>query len=138
MVSNIEYCSPLGKSDHSLLTFNFNCYIQQENTERVKYYYDKADFSGMKTEISTIDWVNELKDKDINEQWATFKDKLHSLQDRYVPKRKPRPTSDKKGKCSLDFKTLKTIRKKITGAGLDLWRQEMQTSIENTAKYEIK
>jgi hypothetical protein len=28
--------------------------IQHENTERVKYYYDKADFAGMKQELSTI------------------------------------------------------------------------------------
>jgi hypothetical protein len=54
--SDIEYCSPLVKSDHSLINFNFNCYIQHENTERVKYYYDKADFAGMKQELSTIDW----------------------------------------------------------------------------------
>jgi hypothetical protein len=46
-VYDIEYCSPLGKSDHSLINFNFNCYIQHENTERVKYYYDKADLAGI-------------------------------------------------------------------------------------------
>lgn len=84
MVSDIEYCSPLGKSDHSLINFNFNCYIQQENTERVKYYYDKADFSGMKTEIFTVDWANELEDKDINEQWTIFKEKLLSIRDKYM------------------------------------------------------
>ena len=39
MLSNIEHLSPLGKSDHSLLQFTFNCYIQQANSERVKYYY---------------------------------------------------------------------------------------------------
>lgn len=40
MVTDIEHYSPLGKSDHSILKFNFNCYFQQANTERVKFYYD--------------------------------------------------------------------------------------------------
>jgi len=128
MVSDIEYCSPLGKSDHSLINFNFNCYIQQENTERVKYYYDKADFSGMKTEIFTVDWANELEDKDINEQWTIFKERLLSIQDKYVPKRKSRTTCDKKGKCSVDLKTLKTIRKKHR-----CWARFMET--RNADKY---
>ena len=44
MLSDLEYYSPLGKSDHSLLKFNFHCYIQQENIDRVKYYYYKANF----------------------------------------------------------------------------------------------
>jgi hypothetical protein len=72
IISDIEYCSPLGKSDHSLIYFNFNCYIQHENTERVKYYYDKADFAGMKQELSTIDWEEKLSIQDENKQWKSF------------------------------------------------------------------
>ena len=30
MISDIEYCSPLGKSDHSLINFNFNCYTNMK------------------------------------------------------------------------------------------------------------
>ena len=48
---------------------NFNCYIQHENTERVKYYYDKADLAGMKQELSTIDWEEKLSTQDENKQW---------------------------------------------------------------------
>lgn len=122
MVSDIEYCSPLGKSDHSLITFNFNCYIQQENMERTKYYYDKANFQGMRNELSTFDWENEMQNKDVNEKWSVFKERLLSIQDKYVPKRKPRTTSDRKGKCSIDLKTLKTIRKKHR-----CWARYMET-----------
>ena len=79
MISDIEYCSPLGKSYHSLR--NFNCYIQHENTERVKYYYDKADFAGMKQELSTIDWEEKLSIQDVNKQWKFFKDTVLCIQD---------------------------------------------------------
>lgn len=32
MVTDIEHYSSLGKRDHSILKFNFNCYFQQANT----------------------------------------------------------------------------------------------------------
>jgi hypothetical protein len=40
----------------------------------VKYYYDKADFAGMKQELSTIDWEEKLSIQDENKQWKFFKD----------------------------------------------------------------
>jgi hypothetical protein len=40
----------------------------------VKYYYDKADFAGMKQELSTIDWEEKLSMQDENKQWNFFKD----------------------------------------------------------------
>ena len=59
--------SPLGRSDHSLLKFYFHCYIQQENIDRVKYYYDKANFLPMKEDLSAINWNDELDDMNVNE-----------------------------------------------------------------------
>jgi len=112
MISNMEYYSPLGKSDHSVLHFKFNCYIQQENTERIKYYYDKADFTVMKQELAEVNWTRKLHGKNINDQWNTFKDILLKVQDKHVPKRTPRPFSERKGKTNLDLKTIKAIRKK--------------------------
>ena len=122
MVTDIEYCSPIGKSDHSLINFNFNCYIQQENTERTKYYYDKADLPGMKRELQDTDWVNMLEGLDVNEQWKVFKEKLQYIQDKFVPQRKQRSIKDRKGKINVDQKTLQTIRKKHR-----CWARYMET-----------
>ena len=119
MISDIEYFSPLGKSDHSLINFNFNCYIQHENTERVKYYYDQADLAGMKQELSTIDWEEKLSIQDENKQWKGFKDTVLCIQDKYTPKRKSRAATDRKGKTNIDLNTLKVIHKN-TDVGLDL------------------
>ena len=88
MISDIEQCSPLGKRYHSLINFNFNCYSQHENTERVKYYYDKADLVGIKQELTTIDWEEKLSIQDENKQWKYFKDTVLCIQDKYTPKRK--------------------------------------------------
>ena len=72
MVSDVEYLSPLGKSDHPVLTFKFNCYIEQSNSERIKFYYDKADFNGFRSDLNDIDWKNAVKGKSVNKQWTTF------------------------------------------------------------------
>jgi hypothetical protein len=51
------------------LDLRFGVYLSQhENTERVKYYYDKADLAGMKQELSTIDWEEKLSTQDENKQ----------------------------------------------------------------------
>ena len=60
MDSDIKYCTPLDKNGNSLITLNLNCYIQQENTERLKYYYDKSWLSRHE-----INWADELEGKDI-------------------------------------------------------------------------
>ena len=35
MIKDIEYLSPLGKSDHIVICFNFICYIQQTNKDKL-------------------------------------------------------------------------------------------------------
>ncbi|CAG2193300.1 Peflin,Programmed cell death protein 6,Sorcin [Mytilus edulis] len=35
MISNLEYMSPLGKSDHCVLSFDYNCYINIKNKPRI-------------------------------------------------------------------------------------------------------
>ena len=56
MINNIEYQSPLGKSDHSVLTFKFNCYTILKNYVRTKLYYNKADYESITKELKDIDW----------------------------------------------------------------------------------
>ena len=87
MISNIEHLSPLGKIDHSLLQITFNCYIQQANNERVKYYYDQANLSEMGTELLAMNWDKILSVENINEQWTIFKDIIMATRDKHVPKR---------------------------------------------------
>ncbi|CAG2203305.1 unnamed protein product [Mytilus edulis] len=35
MINNLEYMSPLGKSDHCVLSFDYNCYINIKNKPRI-------------------------------------------------------------------------------------------------------
>ena len=42
MVSELEYLSPLGKSDHCVLQFQFNCYTKLKIDRRQTMCYDKG------------------------------------------------------------------------------------------------
>ena len=45
-VTDIVYDSPLGKSDHSTLVFQFSCYAEF-NTTKERHNYQKGDYNGM-------------------------------------------------------------------------------------------
>ena len=55
MVSNIEHKSPLGKSDHSVLLFDVNCYTENLNSDKVSVKYDKGDYKSI-NEYLARDW----------------------------------------------------------------------------------
>ena len=51
-VSNPQDKSPLGKSDHSVLTFTYDCYIQPGQKKERRNYL-KADFAAMKQNLAS-------------------------------------------------------------------------------------
>ena len=57
-VSEIANHAPLGKSDHSMIPFKFNCYLDYSNPKE-RYVYVKADFHSMRNYLIEIDWKRE-------------------------------------------------------------------------------
>ena len=55
-VSNAVHHSPLGKSDHSVITFNYHCYLDFSKP-KICYNYHKADYDGMNSELETSNWT---------------------------------------------------------------------------------
>ena len=45
-ISDIAHHAPLGKSDHNVITFNFNCYLDYSKPKDI-YLYNKADLFAM-------------------------------------------------------------------------------------------
>jgi hypothetical protein len=93
MVDNIDISPPLGKSDHSLILFVFNIYVENQNTSKIRYKYDKADFESMR-DILNIDWRTILLNKNIDEQWTVFVSKINDAIDKCVPKVKINSNTD--------------------------------------------
>ena len=56
MVSEMEYLSPLGKSDHCVLQFQFNCYTKLKIDRRQNMSYDKGNYAEFNKEVASIKW----------------------------------------------------------------------------------
>ena len=87
-VSDVVHHAPLGKSDHSVITFNYHCYLDFSKPKKF-YQYHKADFEGMIKELESTNWKEEFmveaKDKSPEELWNLLKRKLIELRDKFVP-----------------------------------------------------
>ncbi|VDI01481.1 Hypothetical predicted protein, partial [Mytilus galloprovincialis] len=86
MISNLEYMSSLGKSDHSVLYFDYNCYINIKNKPRIAKLYDHGNYHDFKLELDKINWQEEIKDDfSVDTNWKYFLTTLNELEQRFVP-----------------------------------------------------
>ena len=88
-VSNIIHHAPLGKSDHSVISFKFHCYLDYTKPKD-RFAYDKADFQGMRDYLNEKGWkeghMHAAKDMNKDEQWNSIKKAIHETGDKFVPK----------------------------------------------------
>ena len=109
-ISDITTSAAIGKSDHCTLIFDMKLTGGDHVAREMKYLYDKADYDAMREKLGAVDWEAEFKEGPIEESWLFFKQKLHTVLDRYTPKK------DLKGgvkkKPWMDTKTLNLVREK--------------------------
>ena len=128
LIDKLEYQSPLGKSDHSLLSFEVKIQNKSNYKPRTVYNYDKGNYVNMIKDLST-NWQNEFIQcgQDIGSQWDLLKAKIKSSQEKHIPTYK---TSEnhylKKGKIPLNENIRKEIRKKHR-----CWQRTYETKSRN-------
>ena len=111
MVDEIIYESPLGKSDHCILYFDFLCYCEIESRKKTKKYYE-ADYQKINEEINQIDCAAEFKQyKNINTMWSAFQTKIRSIEEKYVPKKTFVVSSKTRSRILVDASTFSEIRR---------------------------
>ena len=54
-IDNLEFCSPLGKSDHSVLQFSIVCEFTHTPHTKERTCFDKADYDLINSKLSLID-----------------------------------------------------------------------------------
>ena len=54
-ISQQQYHSPLSKSDHSVLVFNY-CYAEVMGRDEIRYLYDKTYYDGLNNSIEQVEW----------------------------------------------------------------------------------
>ena len=90
-VTEVLHQAPLGKSDHNVITFQFNCYLDYSKP-REKFDYNNADFDAMEKHLVDSNWTKEYlrvaDEKDIEELWEILKSMLIQQRNKFVPKKK--------------------------------------------------
>ena len=121
-IGEIGYLSPLGKSDHCVITFNILCKVITNKYTKKQKLFNKANYEEMRKEFSDIDWEEKFKDcKDnVNDQWEILKTLLKLLEDKYVPQKEV--SNYRKGNFPLNANTRKLIRRKNR-----LWTRYIET-----------
>lgn len=104
-VSQLEYHAPLGKSDHCVLSFRYDCYVDYCQPQK-RYAFHKADYDEMRQHLQDTNWVETfLQETDkipVNEKWKIFKNKLHEVRDKFVPTTTSDMAWKKKGSIPVD------------------------------------
>ena len=86
-VSDLQYNAPLGKSDHCTISFKYNCYVDfSKPQERCAFH--KGDYDSMRYLLTSAKWKDTFLENDgtVEDMWQVFKDKMHELQQRFIPK----------------------------------------------------
>ena len=87
-MEEVQVRNPLGKSDHTVLLFEFICYVESTD-QKSRYLYNKGDYELMKEELKNSGWSNISVDTDIQHIWKVFEKDITNFTDRYIPKSKP-------------------------------------------------
>ena len=84
-ITSIDNLGPLGNSDHVMLMINTNYFMKKDCNDYIRYDWNKANYRQMENELDNIDWNSEITDN-IHNGWKLFKDSIHKVIDRHVPK----------------------------------------------------
>ena len=127
-VTDIKIDSPIGKSDHAVISCRLLCNYVNITRTKTRYQYDKADYSEMKR-VMDIDWKTEFEkcEDNVKEMWRVFTRKMHEAE-KFIPKRTVKLNSNSssnknKYKRPLDRKSLCRIKRKSR-----LWEKYCQTN----------
>ena len=78
-ISKIMHDSPLGKSDHDNLLFDFKCYAER-STPTESFNYFKGDYESMMKELQESNWSNKIVESaetlSVEDMWLRIKGKL--------------------------------------------------------------
>ena len=106
MINQLKYESPLGKSDHCTLTFNYKCYSELHTKVVNRRLYDHGNYTEFANDLRNIDWNEFFSGNNIDETWKEFERLLNSLIDKHIPLK----TYHQNSKKNYDFPLAKEVR----------------------------
>ena len=67
MILNLNALAPLGKSDHSMLTFELCCHSERQPLIKKKKHYDKGNYAKLRDSLC-LNWSVILSQHNVNKQ----------------------------------------------------------------------
>ena len=138
-VGEITHNPPLGKSDHDVLTFEFQCYIDYSKPKD-RYVFEKGNYADMRDSARISKWREEYVNLSMKngvtteELWTSLKSVLTELKEAFVPVQKAsnKPAWKDKGSIPIDANTRKAIQEKEKSHRL--WMSPVRIAQGNIAK----
>ena len=96
IVDTVFHDSPLGNSDHMILTFDVvtNFKRSQENKQiHERFLYEKGNFESFRRDFCAENLVDKLKDLNASDGWDVLSGTIRDLTEKHVPKRKVGPNT---------------------------------------------
>jgi hypothetical protein len=85
-VSNVVVSCPIGKADHSVLTWDFHVSVSRKCSEDLyRFNYNKADYGKLCNLLSVIDWSPVINASDVNVAWDIFHEHITNAVKECVP-----------------------------------------------------
>ena len=118
-VSEVKHMSPLGKSDHEVLSFNFQCYLNYSK-QKERYNFSKGNYTAMRKYLKDSNWIEEFRKLASNielrpeDLWNALKLKILELRNKFVPLETltGKPNWKVKGSIPVDKATREAIKEK--------------------------
>ena len=85
MINKIDIESPLGKSDHTTLVFDFVCYAERFCSTD-KYSYTRGNYKSMREDLINEKWMVIDKNENVAAMWDEFESVMARVTERNVPK----------------------------------------------------
>ena len=111
MVGKLQYKPGLGKSDHLVLEFTYNCYIRSNESPPKKLNFFKGNYKQINEKLQENDWEQELHGLSLSETWEILTEKLIKLIEENVPVRKVSNEAGRKNPY-VSQQCMEAIRKK--------------------------
>ena len=96
MIDDIHHEAPLGKSDHMILKFSFQCYKQIKIPTNSKFNFHKGNYDAINEDLRGHDWIADMSMLTVEESWKLFEERLKVTMERNIPKVKASTRKSKK------------------------------------------
>lgn len=126
MIKDVTYESPLGKSDHCVLTFQYHCYYEKNTNKIARKNFFKGNYEKLRKQLD-VDWNRILNTTDMEIMTSAFMNIHNKAVDECIPIIDPAKSQNAKkhNYVPLDWDTVKTIKKKHRS-----WQRYIETKDE--------